>query len=122
MQSGQATTADISMVPAGTITGRGLTSTGGDGVRPGHRRLQHPDGDLAARSTTSSDFETGAYTLQTLATQDVRIQYFISDQTCWYDSKRSEGNTNPVHVESAPRPPASISPTVPDSQSGPEPE
>ncbi len=44
--------------------------------------------------------QTGGYTLRALATQDLRIEYFMSGPTCWYNRRLSEQDADPVHVVS----------------------
>ncbi|MGN9910158.1 carboxypeptidase regulatory-like domain-containing protein [Phytohabitans sp. LJ34] len=100
VRPGQTTTADIPMVPGGTITGRALTSTGETAFAHGIIARNVRTDDLAASPTSSSDFQTGGYVLRGLATQDVTIEYFVSELTCWYDANRDERNANPVHAQS----------------------
>lgn len=100
VRPGQTTTADISMVPSATITGRALRSTGEASFANGIIVRNTRTGDLAADSTSSSDFETGGYVARGFATQDVKIEYFMTGDACWYDNKRNERNAKTVHVQS----------------------
>jgi hypothetical protein len=100
VQPGQSSTADLSMVASGTISGRALKPTGEATFAHAIIARNARTGDLAAPPTTTTNFTTGAYQLRALATQQVKIEYFISSMTCWYDRVQSAAYARPVQVQS----------------------
>ena len=100
VRAGQATTADRSMVAAGTVTGRALTPDGAPAFANNVIARNARTGDLAGPPTTTTNFSTGGYRLQALATQNVRIEYFMTGPTCWYDHQPDFAHATPVAVAS----------------------
>jgi hypothetical protein len=101
VRAGQATTADRSMVLAGTISGRALTPAGAPAFANSVIARNARTGDLAGPPTTTTNFSTGAYRLRALAAQNVRIEYFITvGPTCWYNLQPDFAHATPVAVAS----------------------
>jgi hypothetical protein len=100
VSAGETTTMDVGLVPAGTITGRVITPTGDPAF--GYMTAYNArTGDLAAASRSTYDFDTGAYRIGTLATQQVKIEYFVDGaSTCWYDSAPDFAAGTAVPVQS----------------------
>lgn len=95
--AGQTTTADITMQPAGSISGVVRTAAGeptyGGPIQPRNTRT----GDLAGPYTTTG--MQGEYQLRNLPTQSVVIEYAtLGGPQCWYDRARTAAAATPVAV------------------------
>jgi hypothetical protein len=92
---GSATTADTSLVPAGKVTGRTADQHGTPAF--GYIHVYNArTGDLVTWTSSLID-GTNRYTIDGLATQDIKIQYYV-DANCWYGGGTDFASAAPLHV------------------------
>jgi len=92
---GSATTADTSLVPAGKVTGRTADQHGTPAF--GYITVYNArTGDIVTRTSSLVD-GTNRYTIDALATQDIKIQYYV-DANCWYGGGTDFASAAPLHV------------------------
>lgn len=89
------TTHNTSLVPGGVITGRTFDQQGTPAF--GYIYTYNArTGDIVDMTTTLPD-ETRRYTINSLATQDVKIQYYV-DANCWHRDATDFASATPIPV------------------------
>jgi hypothetical protein len=100
VRAGQATTADLTMMPAATIQGRSVLPSGEPSMSY-MAAYSARTGDIAGPDTSSNPWSDGSYQLQAIAPgQRVTIGYYVQDtnHSCWYDGVAAEAAATPVTV------------------------
>lgn len=89
------TTANATLVPGGSISGRTLNQQGQPDF--GYVYTYNARTGDILDSTTPPPDGTGQYTIAGLATQDVKIQYYV-EVNCWHHDATDFASATPVHV------------------------
>jgi hypothetical protein len=93
---GYATNANTSLVPAGGVTGHTADQHGAPAF--GYIDVYNArTGDIVERTTSLVD-GTNRYTVEGLATQDIKIRYYV-DANCWYGGGTDFASAPSLHVD-----------------------